>query len=127
MRETALCAERTPENAAFGTRLPVLVVAPSIDILGGQAVQAARLLQDLRGEECVEIAFQATNPRPAARLKGVRKIKYLRTVFTFVQFLWEFVAKLRAADCVHVFSPSYFAFLLAPAPVIVLSRLFRRR
>ena len=42
--------------SASGTApVRVLLIAPSLDILGGQAVQAKRLFDDLRGEPDLRI------------------------------------------------------------------------
>ena len=40
----------------------VLLIAPSMDILGGQAVQAERLLTRLRQEPSLEMGFLPINP-----------------------------------------------------------------
>ena len=50
---------------ANGRPLRVLLIAPSIEILGGQAVQATRLLASLRDEPSVEVEFQPIDPRLA--------------------------------------------------------------
>ncbi len=44
-------------------KLRVLIVAPSFDILGGQSVQAARLLDRLRQESGLAVGFLPVNPR----------------------------------------------------------------
>ena len=41
----------------------VLIVAPSFGILGGQSVQAARLLERLKEEPSLEVGFLPINPR----------------------------------------------------------------
>ncbi len=60
--------------------LRVLIVAPSLDILGGQAVQAARLFERLRKEASLEVGFLPVNPRLPGVLRKLQSIKYLRTV-----------------------------------------------
>src|SRR6266542_688545 len=59
--------------------LRVLMVAPSFDILGGQAVQAARLLDRLRQEPSLEVGFLPVNPRLPGVLRKLQAIKYVRT------------------------------------------------
>ncbi|HUS05404.1 MAG TPA: hypothetical protein VMZ52_03865, partial [Bryobacteraceae bacterium] len=58
----------------------VLLVAPSLDILGGQAVQAMRLLRALRKESSIRIDFQPISPRFPAPLAFLRSIKFVRTL-----------------------------------------------
>jgi hypothetical protein len=61
-----------------GRCLRVLVVAPSFDILGGQSVQAARLIFRLRELPFLEVGFLPINPRLPGILRWMQAIKYLR-------------------------------------------------
>ncbi len=74
------------ENRAAPTR--VLIVAASLDILGGQAVQAARLLEGLREELSLEVSFLPINPRLPGFLRRLQAIKYVRTVVTSIAYIW---------------------------------------
>ena len=60
------------------------------------------------------------------RSRALVKIKYLRTVATQLTYLPLLFRELRRADVVHVFSASYFSFLLAPLPAVAIARLFRK-
>jgi glycosyltransferase involved in cell wall biosynthesis len=51
----------------------------------------------------------------------------VRTVVTFVAYVASLVRRVPRTDVVHVFSPSYWAFLLGPAPAILVARAFGRR
>ena len=106
-------------------RLRVAIVAPSLGILGGQAVQADRLVRAWRDDPDVEAWLVPINPVPAPPLKFALDIKYLRTVVTELAYLPR-LRELRHADVVHVFSASYSSFLLAPLPAIVAARLMGR-
>ena len=104
-------------------RIRVLLIAPSLDILGGQAVQAARLLRELRKEASLDIDFLPMNPRLAGPFAALQKVKYVRTVFTVVWFLVKLASCLRHYDILHVFSAAYFSFWSAPMPAILLAKL----
>src|SRR6202007_2405361 len=52
--------------------------------------------------------------------------KYLRTIATELAYVPLLVRELARADVVHVFSASYFSFLLAPLPAIAVARLLGR-
>jgi glycosyltransferase involved in cell wall biosynthesis len=105
----------------------VLLVAPSLEILGGQSVQARRLLALLSGEPLIKIAFMPINPRLPGPLHALQKIKYLRTVVTSLAYGAGLLAAAPRCDLVHVFSASYFSFVLATTPAIVIGRLFGKR
>lgn len=108
-------------------RLRVLMVAPSLDILGGQAVQAARLLENLSHEPDVEIHMQPINPRLPGALRRLQKIKYVRTIVTSIAYCLGLLLRVPRYDVIHIFSASYFSFLLAPTPAILAARLYGKR
>src|SRR3954471_21476276 len=102
----------------------VAVVAPSLRILGGQAVQAERLLQGWEGDPEVHAWLVPHNPVPPAPFDRLLDIKYLRTVATQLCYWPMLMHQLRRADVVHVFSASYASFLLAPLPAILVAKMF---
>jgi glycosyltransferase involved in cell wall biosynthesis len=105
----------------------VLIVAPSIDILGGQAVQAARLLEGLGQEPSLEVGFLPINPRLPGLLRQLQRIKYVRTFVTTLQYAASLLKVVRKYDLVHIFSASYFSFVLAPTPAILTSKLYGKK
>jgi L-malate glycosyltransferase len=105
----------------------ILVVAPSFDILGGQSVQAARLISRLRNLPFLEVGFLAINPRLPGVLRKLQSIKYLRTVVTSFLYIVTLLARVPKFDVIHIFSASYFSFVLAPTPAILIGKLFGKR
>lgn len=105
-------------------KLRIALVAPSLGILGGQAVQADRLLRAWRDDPDVEAWLVPINPVPPGLLRHATRVKYLRTVATQLTYWPLLLRDLRRADVVHVFSASYFSFLLAPLPALLIARLF---
>ena len=107
-------------------RLKVAIVAPSLRILGGQAVQADRLLRAWQDDADVEAWLVPVNPLPPGPLRVALRVKYARTIATELTYFPLLLRELRRADVVHVFSASYASFLLAPLPAIVAARLLGR-
>jgi glycosyltransferase involved in cell wall biosynthesis len=103
-------------------RLRVAVVAPSLRILGGQAVQADRLLGAWRDDPDVDAWLVPVNPVPWRPFRWALRTTYIRTVVTQLAYWPLLVRELRRADLVHVFSASYFSFLLAPLPALLIAR-----
>src|SRR5918999_5811923 len=91
--------------------LRVALVAPSMRILGGQAVQADRLLRAWEGDADVRAWLVPVNPRLPGALRHLERVKYARTVFTALAYWPLLMRELRRSDIVHVFSASYFSFL----------------
>lgn len=121
-------AERKPVEQ-IGKRLAgvrILIVAPSLAIMGGQAVQADLLLRNLRAEG-VDVGFQPHNPVPWWPLNYLTKIKYVRTVIVSMVYVAGLLRRVPKYDVIHIFSASYRSFLLAPAPAILISRFFGKK
>ena len=119
-RSTLVRKTNTPVNR-------VLLVGPSLDILGGQAVQAARLLSRLREEPSISVDFLPVNPHLPGPFRRLQRVKYLRTLVTFPYYLALLVVWVRRYDVIHIFSASYLSFLLSPTPALLAARLFGRR
>jgi L-malate glycosyltransferase len=124
MKDTSLPSDGNPGAAR---PLRVLIVGPSLDILGGQAVQAERLLTKLQHEPTLEVDFLPINPRLPGLLRGLQAIKYVRTVVTSIWYVAALLARVRRYDLIHVFSASYFSFVLAPTPAILIAKMYRRK
>jgi len=107
--------------------LRVLIVAPSLDILGGQAVQASRLLMRLKEEATLDVSFLPINPRLPGVLRRLQSIKYVRTIVTTMLYIATLLARVRAYDVIHIFSASYLSFVLSPTPAILISKLYGKK
>jgi len=108
-------------------KLKLLIVAPSLGILGGQAVQAARLLSHLRSEESLLVELLPVNPQLPGVLHQLQKIKYVRTAVTSLAYILSLLWRVPQFDVLHIFSASYFSFVLAPTPAILIGRLYGRK
>ena len=104
-------------------RLNIAIVAPSMGILGGQAVQADRLLRAWRDDPEIHAWLVPINPLPPGPFAAAVKVKFLRTAVTQLLYWPLLLKELRHADVVHVFSASYFSFLLAPLPAVLIAKL----
>ncbi|MFL5620528.1 MAG: glycosyltransferase family 4 protein [Gemmatimonadaceae bacterium] len=105
----------------------VCIVAPSLSILGGQAVAAQRLLERLNAVPGLEVDFLPHDPRTNALLRLLQRVKYVRTVATSIAYVASLFRRLPRYDVVHVFSASYWSFLLAPTPAILIGKWLGKR
>ena len=103
----------------------VAMVAPSLDIVGGQGVQAQALLDALRrdGWDAWRVPIDPAFP---TGLRWLRDLPYARTLLNEALYLPS-LRGLRPADTVHVFSASYWSFLLAPVPAMAAARRWGKR
>ncbi|MEP7343778.1 MAG: glycosyltransferase family 4 protein [Gemmatimonadaceae bacterium] len=112
------------KNAPAARRLRVCLVGPSLDILGGQAVQLERLRAGLSESSVVEVGFLPVNPRLPGPFRHLQRLKYVRTVATSVAYLWSLLRRVGHYDIVHAFSASYWSYVLAPLPAMLVGRLY---
>ena len=115
-------------SASHSTRrVRVAIVVASLRILGGQAIQGQRILHGFAADPDVDAWLVPINPEPPSPFRGLIKLKYIRTVVTQLLYWPLLFQQLRRADVVHVFSASYFSFLLAPLPAVLVGRLLGKR
>src|SRR6185295_14602492 len=105
----------------------VLIVAASLDILGGQAVQAERLVRHLQEEPSLEVSFLPINPRLPGVLRKLQSIKYVRTVSTSILYILNLLRLVPKYDVIHIFSASQLSFLIAPTPAIFIGKLYGKK
>jgi len=103
----------------------VAIVAASLDILGGQGVQARSLISAMRADGN-QVSLLPINPRFPRPLAGLRKYPGVRTIVNQCLYLPSLL-RLASVDVAHVFSASYASFLLAPVPAMLVARLLGKR
>ena len=105
----------------------VCLVGPSMDILGGQAVQVTRLWRRLSELDGFSVGFLAVNPRLPGPLRVLQRIKYVRTVVTSIAYLFSLIRRIPGCDVVHAFSASYTSYHLAPLPAKIVARIYGKK
>ena len=101
------------------------LVAAGPDIVGGQGVQAQALAAGLRAAGHA-VTFIPINPRFPRGLLWLRRCPVARTALNQALYL-PGLRRLRNVDVVHLFSASYWSFLLAALPAILAGRAARKR
>ena len=104
-------------------RLKVAIVAPSLRYVGGQAVQADLLLRLWKDDPAVEVSFIPVDPPLPRLFAWAEKIPGLRTLLREPIYFLHLWRGLKDIDVAHIFSASYWSFLLAPAPAWLFARL----
>jgi len=107
--------------------LRVLFLAPSLRKLGGQALQCSKLMERLRTEPSLQLDFMAHDPQMPAGFRWMQRIKYLRTVVTTLLYWSRLLARVSRYDVLHIFSASYYSYLLSVAPAILIGRFYGKK
>jgi glycosyltransferase involved in cell wall biosynthesis len=105
------------------SRLRVAIIAPSLRYVGGQAVQADLLIRLWQGDPDIEASFIAVDPPLPRAFAWAERIPGLRTILREPIYFLHLWRGLRDVDVAHIFSASYWSFLLAPAPAWFFARL----
>jgi glycosyltransferase involved in cell wall biosynthesis len=105
----------------------VLIIGPSLDILGGQAVQVSRLLTVLYTVSSLRVTFFPINPRPPQSLLWIRKIPFVRTAFNFGLYASQLIFEASKHEVIHIFSAGLTSYAMWTLPAMLLGRLYRKR
>jgi glycosyltransferase involved in cell wall biosynthesis len=108
-------------------RIRVLLIAPSLEIVGGQAVQASRLLAVLQQAPELEITFFALN-RPLPRLLSwLQRVPYVRTLVNIVFYNSGLLRLARKHDILHVFTAGLWSYTLWTVPALLIGKLYGKK
>src|SRR5579875_2996585 len=105
----------------------VLLIAPSLEIVGGQAVQASYLLSALQRAPEIDITFFALN-RPLPRLFGwIQKVPYVRTLVNIALYHLGLLRLAQKHDILHIFTAGLWSYTLWTIPALLIGKLYGKR
>lgn len=102
-------------------KVKIALVAPSMKNVGGQSIQAKRLVDAFADSEELQIEFVPNDPETA-----FQNVKFLRTVFTSIKFWFTLFKIVPRADIVHVFSSGTTSYIISTLPPLFVAKLFGR-
>jgi glycosyltransferase involved in cell wall biosynthesis len=114
---------RQSPTASRTRPLRVVMVAASMRYVGGHSVQADLLIRSWQHDPAVEASFIPVDPVFPRLLGWLERIPFLRTLIREPIYLASLWKALKHADVAHIFSASYWSFLVAPAPAWLLARI----
>lgn len=109
-------------NINNGKKIKVALVAPSLRQIGGQSVQAARLIEAFADDEKIEFDFIPNNPAALGQ-----NVKFLRTITTSLAFSASLLKRIRRADLVHIFSSGTSGYIISTLPALLAAKLYGRK
>jgi len=113
--------------AAPNQKIRVAIIAASQRYVGGQSVQAELLRHCWRGDPEISASLIPIDPVFPNWLRWAERIPFVRTIVREPLYILEVWRGLADADIAHIFSASYWSFLLAPAPALWVARLRGRK
>jgi len=127
MTQSIASGERDLGDASPGSRVRVAIVAASPRWVGGQSVQADALVRWWQQDPEADVRFVAVDPRLPSGLGWAERIPGLRTVLRMPFYGRDLWRAGKEVEILHIFSASYWSFLLAPAPAWLLARACGRK
>lgn len=100
-------------------KIKVALIAPSMSQLGGQSIQARRLLEAFEADEEIELTFIPNNPENFGQ-----NVKFLRTATTSLKFWFSLLKTLRKAEIAHVFSSGTTSYLISTLPALYAAKFY---
>jgi len=108
-------------------RIRVALVAASPRYVGGQSVQAELLLRHWQDDPAIEARFIPIDPSLPQSIAWMERIPFLRTLIREAIYSVSLWRDLRGVEVAHIFSASYWSFLVAPLPAWLISQLRRTK
>ena len=105
----------------------VLLIAPSVEIVGGQTVQAAHLMKVLSELPGQKMTFFPINPKPPKALLWVRKIPFVRTILNAVLYHSELIFAARRHDVLHIFTAGLHSYTLWTIPALFYGKMYGKK
>ncbi len=99
-------------------KIKVALVAPSLRNIGGQSIQAKRLLEAFENDEKIEMKFIANDPPTP-----LPNVKFLRTIFSSVSFWRSLFAKIPETKIVHIFSSGTTSYVISTLPPLLAAKI----
>lgn len=110
-----------PDRAA--KKISVGIVAASMRYVGGQSVQAELLIRNSAQDPELSTKLLPIDPALPALVSWVERVPGLRTLVRQPFYLWSLWKGLQDVDIAHIFSASYWSFLIAPVPAMFIARM----
>lgn len=106
-------------NERGAKKIKVLVISPSMRVIGGQSIQSDRLRNAFKTDEKIEIKFLPNDPTNL-----FQNIKILRTIFTSLKFWWLLLTNIYKADIAHIFSSGGTSYVISTLPPLLFAKIF---
>lgn len=104
----------------------IAVVAPSMKNMGGQSIQAARLIEAFANDERFKLKLIPNNPE--LRFSGfLQKIPIVKTLVTSLKFWQLLLTEIKSCDAVHIFSSGTTSYVISTIPPLLASKIFNKK
>lgn len=113
-------------KSKFQKKLKIAIVAPSMKNMGGQSIQAQRLIEAFTDDEEIELELIPNNPELEI-LDFLQKISGIKTLVTSLKFWQLLITQIGKFDAVQVFSSGTTSYVISTIPPLLMSKVFGKK
>lgn len=106
-------------NERNSKKIRVLIISPSMRVIGGQSVQSQRLQETFETDEKIELEFLPNDPKNI-----FQNVKFLRTIFTSLKFWFLLLTNLYKFDVAHIFSSGGTSYIISTLSPLLFAKLY---
>lgn len=107
-------------------KLKIALTAPSLRELGGQSIQADRLIKAFENDENIELFLIPNNPK-LENFSFLQNIPLVRTIFTSLEYWGLLLKHGRKADIIQVASSGETGYIVASLPPLIFAKIFGKK
>ena len=107
-------------------KIKIALVAPSMKNVGGQSIQAQRLIEAFAGDENVLIILIPNDP-DLETFGFLQRLKVIRTIATSLKFWWSLMRQIPKFDFVQIYSSGTTGYIISTIPPLFISKLFGKK
>lgn len=107
-------------------KLKIAIVAPSKQNVGGQSIQAQRLINAFAGDEKIELKLIPNNPE-LSFFGFLQKVPVIKTLVTSLKFWQILLTQINKFNIVQVFSSGTTSYVISTIPPLFIAKLFGKK
>ncbi len=113
-------------NPKASKKTKIAIIAPSMKNMGGQSIQAKRLIEAFAGDGEIELRLIPNNPE-LKFFSFLQKIPVLKTLATSLKFWQLLLTQTGKFDAVQIFSSGTTSYIISTIPPLVASKIFGKK
>lgn len=107
-------------------KIKIALVAPSMKNVGGQSIQAQRLVEAFADDESVQVTLLPNDPE-LETFGFLQRLKYIRTLATSLKFWWSLVRQIPKFDFVQIYASGTTGYIISTIPPLFIAKIYGKK
>lgn len=113
-------------NPKSSKKLKIAIVAPSMKDVGGQSIQAQRLIDAFSDDDKIELTLIPNNPE-LKLFSFLQDIPIIKTLVTSLKFWWMLLTRTNKFEMIQIFSSGTTSYIISTIPPLLVAKLFGKK